>query len=124
MAKNVFLSFAMEDKTLVDLFRGQAKNQRNDLEFNDHSVKEPFESAWKTNVKEKISRCSTVICLIGLRTWESEAVKWEIEEAIRQGKKVFGVKLSSTVFLYPRAISSNNIKVVEWNFDQITREIS
>lgn len=123
MPKNVFLSFSMEDKSLVDLFRGQAKNKNNDLEFNDHSVKESFENAWKTNVSLKIQRCSTVICLIGLRTWESDAVAWEIEESIRQKKKIFGVKLNSTTFLYPKSITSNNIKIVEWNFDQIMKEI-
>jgi hypothetical protein len=35
-----FLSFIAEDVMLVNLFRGQAKNQNNDLEFADCSVKE------------------------------------------------------------------------------------
>lgn len=123
MAKNVFLSFAMEDKTLVELFRGQAKNRNNDLEFNDHSVKEPFENAWKTNVKAKINRCTVVICLIGSNTWRSDAVNWEIEESLRQGKKIFGVRLNDNSWVYPTAITNNRINVVGWNLEQIMKEV-
>lgn len=42
MARNVFLSFVEEDLDLVNLFRGQVKNENNDLEFSDYSVKEPL----------------------------------------------------------------------------------
>jgi len=65
MAYNVFLSFAMEDKTLVDLLRGQAKNEHLPLEFRDHSIKEPFDWAWKIQCEEKIRRCSLTIGLVG-----------------------------------------------------------
>lgn len=82
MAYNVFLSFAMEDKRLVDLFRGQAKNDRLPLEFRDHSIKEPFDWAWKTQCEEKIRRCSLTICLVGHRTYQSEAVNWEIYKSV------------------------------------------
>ena len=42
MARRVFLSFVVEDLDLVNLFRGQAKNKKNDLEFSDYSVKIQF----------------------------------------------------------------------------------
>ena len=44
MAIRAFLSFVQEDLNLVNLFRGQAKNERLDLEFADYSIKEPFDS--------------------------------------------------------------------------------
>ena len=37
-----FLSFVEEDLNLVNLFRGQAKNDNNDLDFADYSIKDPF----------------------------------------------------------------------------------
>jgi hypothetical protein len=59
MAKRVFLSFVEEDLVLVNLFRGQAKNKNNELEFFDYSVKEPFDSnnaAYvRTKIRERIS---------------------------------------------------------------------
>src|SRR5438046_5045063 len=43
-AKHVFISFAHEDMAEVNLLRGQAKNEKNDLVFDDYSVKEAFDS--------------------------------------------------------------------------------
>jgi hypothetical protein len=39
-----FLSFVEEDLNVVNLFRGQAKNDNTDLEFADYSIKDPFDS--------------------------------------------------------------------------------
>ena len=44
MAIRAFLSFVEEDLNLVNLFRGQAFNQDSDLEFDDYSIKQPFDS--------------------------------------------------------------------------------
>lgn len=41
---NVFISFVTEDLDEVNLLRGQAKNDNCDLEFNDWSLGEPFDS--------------------------------------------------------------------------------
>jgi hypothetical protein len=41
---NVFISFSSEDLGEVNLLRGQAKNENSDIEFNDWSLKEPFDS--------------------------------------------------------------------------------
>ena len=43
MAIRAFLSFVEEDLELVNLFRGQARLERSDLEFHDYSTKEPFD---------------------------------------------------------------------------------
>jgi hypothetical protein len=74
VTRNVFLSFGMEDKPLVELFRAQAKTPASRVEFQDYSVKEPFERAWKSNVEELIRQCSMTICLIGKKTYKSETV--------------------------------------------------
>ena len=49
MAKRIFISFAIEDERLRDLLVGQARNEKSPFEFVDMSVKEPWDSAWKTN---------------------------------------------------------------------------
>ena len=56
--RNVFISFAYEDIDNVNLLRGQAKNDQNDLEFADHSVKEPFNSENADYIKRKITEKS------------------------------------------------------------------
>lgn len=54
--KRIFISFAIEDSNLRDLLVGQAKNKRSTFEFVDMSVKQPWDSSWKTNCRTKNKR--------------------------------------------------------------------
>lgn len=123
MGRNVFLSFAMEDKTLVDLFRRQIKNKRLPLNFRDHSIKEPFDSAWKTKCEEKIRRSSVTICLVGPMTYKSDAVNWEIRKSIELGKGIVAVYLTSEQPTLPEALKEYSVKPVNWNSNEIMNEI-
>ncbi len=123
MAYNVFLSFAMEDKQVVDLFRGQAKNDRLPLEFRDHSIKEPFEKAWKTQCREKIRRCSVTVCLVGRDTYKSEAVDWEIRESDELGKAVMAIDVGPGTPRLPEALKDLGVQPVRWNMTEIMAEI-
>ena len=116
MAYNVFLSFAMEDKALVDLFRGQARNRRLPLEFRDYSIKEPFDSAWKTQCEERIRYCSLTICLVG-------AVNWEIRKSADLGKGIMAIYLVSEWVRLPEALKECSVKPVTWDMDEIMSEI-
>src|SRR5437899_2173319 len=62
---NVFISFAFEDIDEVNLLRAQAKNENSDIEFNDWSVHEPFDSARAEYIRQRLSdrmnQCSTTI---------------------------------------------------------------
>jgi len=67
--RHVFTSFAHEDLNDVNLLRGQAKNDKSDLVFDDYSVKEPFNSEnadyIRQKIREKIERSSvTVVYLL------------------------------------------------------------
>jgi len=89
--RNVFISFHIEDESAINLLRHQSKDNEFGIHFRDYSVKEPFDSAWKTNCRERISRTSAMIVMIGPETYRREAVDWEIREALHQGKKVIVV---------------------------------
>ncbi len=123
MPKNVFLSFVVEDKTLVDLFRGQARNRRVDLNFRDYSVKEPFENAWKTNVEALLRACSVTICLVGHATYASDAVNWEIDKSRELGNAVFGVYLQSRLVSVPTSLTKAGAPVIGWDIDKIMQAI-
>ena len=60
-SRHVFISFAYEDLDEVNLLRGHANNDKTDLEFDDFSVKEAFDSKnadyLKRQIREKIDRC-------------------------------------------------------------------
>src|SRR5712664_1473680 len=78
--RNVFISFHTDDEPQVNLLRHQAASERFDLEFNDYSIKEPFDEKWKSQCREKIALTSATICMIGPDTASRPSVIWELEE--------------------------------------------
>lgn len=123
MKKKIFLSYALSDKELVHSFKEQMSKQESEFEFLEHAVIEDTEAEWKKSVLEKIQVADSFVCLFGFSTWESEAVKWEVETAIQNKKKVLLVKLKSTVFMIPNYIQDNNINVLEEDVTEIANQI-
>jgi DNA-directed RNA polymerase subunit L len=128
MARNVFLSFVEEDIYLVNLFRGQAKNENNDMEFSDYSVKEPFDSEnadyIKQQIRNLIKKVSVTLCLIGETTYKSRWVNWEIKTSVELGKGLVGVKLhSSPKDIIPQALKDNGAEIVDWDIKEIIHAI-
>ncbi len=128
MARNVFLSFEAGDLTLVNLFRGQAKNKNNDLQFSDYSVKDAFDSTNADYIRREITKLinmvSVTVCLIGKNTHSSRWVNWEIGKSGELGKKLVGVRLhSSDEDIVPKALKDAKAKVLDWDIDAIVRAI-
>jgi|SRR5882724_12211738 len=129
MAKRIFLSFVVEDQALVTLFRGQAKNKSNDLEFSDYSVQEPYDSnnaAYiRSKIRERIGAASVTICLIGETTYKSKWVDWELRASDEEKNRVFGVRLhsSSTKDPTPKVLTDLNVPVLNWDIDAIVKAI-
>ena len=118
--KNVFISFAYEDFDEVNLLRGQAKNEKSPLEFNDWSVPEAFDSDRAEYIKKKIgdriNQSSLTVVYLSNQTPKSQWVDWEIEESFRRGKTVIGVHKGDTrPSKLPEAIKKHNIKIVPWS---------
>lgn len=113
----------MEDRWARDFLREHAHQQRVPFEFLDYSVKEPFESKWKTNAKARISLTKGTIVLIGSGTSRSDAVLWEIAESSRQGNPVFGIQIHhDKTHAVPAGVPTS--RVVRWDFSAIARELN
>ncbi|MDP3340777.1 TIR domain-containing protein [Frigidibacter sp.] len=124
--RNVFISFATEDMTEVNLLRAHAKNENSDIEFNDHSVRDPYNSDRAAYIKEKISeriaRSSVCVVYVSDSTRQSKWVKWEVEESLRQGKKVVGVHpRGKAPMSAPDWVKKHGIKLVNWS--DLSREL-
>jgi hypothetical protein len=118
--KNVFLSFAYEDLNEVNLLRGQAKSENSNIEFNDWSVREPYDSSRadyiKQRIGERISQSSVTVVYISSDTAQSKWVNWEIEESLRRNKAVIAVhKGDAAPNVLPKSIKDNGIKIVPWS---------
>jgi hypothetical protein len=121
--RNVFISFHTEDEAQVDLLRYQKDNDFG-LDFRDYSIKEPFDNAWKTNCKLKMELCSATIVMIGPDTADRDAVNWEIDQALKLGHKVIGVKIYRDAdHPVPKALKDNDCKILYWNVAQISKEL-
>lgn len=103
----------------VNLLRGQSKNESSDIEFNDFSVKEPYNSERAEYIKgrltERINQSSTTVVYLSTATSNSEWVKWEVEKSLELGKRVVAVHAGKSAPALPTWVSSNRIKVVPWS---------
>ncbi len=127
-SRHVFISFAYEDVDEVNLLRGQAKNDKTDLEFDDFSVKEAFDSKnadyIKRQIREKIDRCSVTVVYLSGNSAGSKWVNWEIEESIKKGKGVIGVYKGDTPpGNTPAAFKDYKCKAVKWSHEALTKAI-
>jgi len=122
-----FLSFVEEDLNLVNLFRGQAKNEDSELEFADFSIKEPFDSTNAEYIGGRIAAqlklSSVTICLYGPTTYTSKWVEWELRKSLELGKPIMGVCLygDGRVRFYPAPLEGK--PRVAWNLPDIVRTI-
>jgi len=126
--RNVFISFASEDLNEVNLIRAQAKNENSNIEFNDFSLRKPFNSKdadyIKRGIRERIRQSSVTVVYVSDQTASSEWVDWEIRESLAMGKGVLAMHKGDTPPRHlPKAISENNIKVLPWKQELINNAI-
>ena len=118
--KNVFISFAYEDVNEVNLLRGQAKNEKSEIEFNDGSVREPFDSERseyiKQKIRERINRCSITIVYLSPATMNSRWVRWEVEKSLELGRRIIAVHSGDMPPRdLPGFVHEHKIKVIPWS---------
>ncbi len=119
MAKRIFISFAIEDKTLRDFLVGQSKNENSPFEFVDMSVKEAWSSSWKTKCRTKIKGCHGVLIIVTENSKNASGQLWEIEcskdeNIARRG--IWGNTDNRPTSL-PKEL--DNVRIVKWTWDNI-----
>ena len=118
--KNVFISFSTEDMDEVNLLRAHAKNENSDIEFNDHSVREPYDSDRAEYIKHKISerilRSSVTVVYLSDSAAQSKWVAWEVKKSLELGKKVIAIYPGESYSgKKPDWVATGKIKVVPWS---------
>lgn len=89
--KIVFVAFAIEDERARDFLKGQALNSKCPFDYIDMSVREAYESDWKSKVETRIRRSDGVIALISKNSISSTGQRWEVECAKSNRKPILGV---------------------------------
>lgn len=114
----IFVSFAIEDENIKNLFTGQAKSDKVPYDFTDMSVKRPWDNAWKTQCRSRIKGCDGVIVLITKNLKKADGALWEIKCAKEEGVPILGVYMSgATINDSPDELYG--IKKVSWTWKNI-----
>lgn len=119
-APNVFISFAKEDEQAVQALRAQAKKDLSEIEFQDWSVKTPYDSESagyiRSRIEDRIRHSSMTVVYLSQSTAESQWVAWEVATSVKLGKKVVAVHKERTPpKKIPGFVASNKIEVVPWS---------
>ncbi len=122
-SKRIFIAFAAEDKFARDNLVFQAKQQHNvPFDFTDMSVKEPWDSSWKTNCRTKIKGCDGVIAFISRNTPKADGACWEIKCAKDESVPIKGFWVyKDDPCCKPTELGST--PVVYWTWDNISNFI-
>lgn len=121
--KRIFISFAIEDVHLRDFLKGQAKNTYCPFEFVDMSVKEPWDSEWKTNCKKRINGCDGVISIITKNTKSADGQIWEMKCAKDQGLPIIGIYGNADHLGIRMPSECEYIRVMDWTWPNISNWI-
>jgi hypothetical protein len=89
--KVMFVAFAIDDERQRDFLKQQSLSPRAPFEFIDISVKEPYDTDWKSRVRTRVRRSDGVIALISKNSLSSSGQKWEIQCAKEEKKPLLGL---------------------------------
>ena len=116
--KTVFVAFAIEDEKQRDLLKGQSLNTNSPFEYIDMSVKDAYDSDWKSRVRTRIKRSGGVVALVSKNSLTSSGQKWEISCAKEEKKRILGI------WAYKDDRTNlAGVRTVAWTWDAITKFI-
>ncbi|RZO61679.1 MAG: TIR domain-containing protein [Sandaracinaceae bacterium] len=118
--KRVFIAFAKEDERFRNLLKGQSLNEKTPFEFIDMSVKEAYESAWKTKVQTRIRGSHGVLVLLSKHTLNAEGQLWEIKCALDESKPIVGMFVDKNDLTVPRLLRDAGVKCIDWSWVYIS----
>jgi len=111
--RRLFISFDHDDTEQVNGFLG-LREVIDGCEFYNHKLDHRIKSKdvdYVCNVirNDYINPASVTVVLIGNRTAQSEWVRWEIQESIKRGKGILGIRLKGSQGAVPAGIPSNAV---------------
>ncbi len=116
--KRVFVAFAIEDEVTKNLFTGQAKNEKVPFDFVDMSVKQPWDSQWKTNCRTKIKGCDGAFVLVSKNLKNASGALWEIDCIKEENIPLRGIYINGGTFS-DKTANLSGVTCKEWTWDNV-----
>ncbi|WP_367944225.1 TIR domain-containing protein [Aquamicrobium sp.] len=124
MHHRIFIAFAIEDKWARDYLVGQARNERSSFEFTDMSVKEPWDTEWKTRCRSRIRGCDGTIALVSANTERASGQRWEIKTSREEGIPLLGIYTTRENRPWTIPSELQGVFVHDWNWSTISGFLS
>ena len=125
--RRLFLSFHREDLHQVSGFRLVGLSPNTDPGFYDGSLRDPVDSVnasyVRSVIREKISRSSILVCLIGNGTAWRDWVDWELQTGLELRKGLCGVRLKESRGHTPPVLKNCGLPVAKWDMREIVSVI-
>jgi len=116
--KRIFISFAVEDKFARDNLVFQAQQKNTPFDFVDMSVKEPWDSEWKTRCRTRIKGCDGFIAMVSDNTYNAAGARWEIKCAYEESVPVLPLYIHDEgVKRLPPELEGH--RVYHWTWDVV-----
>jgi MTH538 TIR-like domain (DUF1863) len=116
-----FVSFDADNNSVQKLlFCGQTRLSSVPFDVQDWSSKETLpQRTWEQTIQDKISRCHTLIVLVGKKTSSAGGVIKEIAMAHKLNVPVFGVYVDGANILTPLPAGLQRGRTIAWTWPGI-----
>lgn len=124
--KHIFISHAW--KYNVDYYTILRWLDESLIVYHNYSVPEhdPLDAGntrkLKTALTEQMRHANIVIIIAGMYANNSDWIQYEIDEAVRMGKKIIAIKPRGNIYL-PLAVQKAANKIVAWNRNSLLEAI-
>lgn len=123
--KRAFISFDYDhDEELRNALVGQAKNPDSPFSIADWSVKEPFDSNWKAEVRKRIRRTDLTIIICGLHTHDATGVAAELTITREENHPYFLLRGRPNKTCTKPRMARKSDKIYSWNWENLRKLIA
>lgn len=113
--KKIFVSYAQEEKQLLDTFIEQSKKEDISYELVYLKDKDPLSVEWRELCKSEISKCRGVVFLISKYLRISEGAFWEMKYSHELNKPMISVFVGDAgIRDKPRDLTGVTAMVMSW----------
>jgi hypothetical protein len=113
--KKIFVSYALEEKQLLDLFIEQSKKESISYDLVYFTDKDPLSVEWRELCKSEIQRCHGVVFMISKYLQLSEGAFWEMKYSHELNKPMISVFVGDAgIRDKPRDLTGVTAMVMSW----------
>ena len=129
MARRIFISCQYDDQMKAKGFNLLRWNKNVPVEFVGRHLLDPVHSKnWdyiSRKIREQLTGTSVTVVLIGDKTWQSDAVAYEVQQSLKKGTPngILGILLHDGVKV-PESLQECGAEIIDWNPDEFEAAIN